>query len=268
MASSRVLILSIGVLAVLSATQASAQTNPWYVPPPAEAPGAGQYPYSSNAPTYQQPQYQQPQYQPYQYQQPQYQQPVAPQYPAGGFGAGYVTGATSPSSQAPAPSYGGSLQDQRGYSRPGAAPDNRYQPYSNQAHSAPTQPPPSSSYAAPPPPSGPYGTSGYGYQGYQPQPRAAAPMPLGDYPPLGSDPTIDRDRSERRDQERPHQSSERARGGRLYERDSVSRDDDPPRSGVFAGPSTLTPYGSYGGGVLPPPYGGYGVTPFPWGPAW
>ena len=271
MALCRTLILSLGFLTVLHAADASAQSNPWYVPPAGGNLGAGaqpqQYghpfgqpglpyqpaapqPYSQQPQTYQQqqPYRYQPQqpyaYQPQQLPSPAYQPSAGAQQPlvaGSGSGAGASAGTDERAYIAPA---------QRGY---GYA-------YSGGTAINPIPAPPTGSITR--------RYQAYGSPAYQPQ-------PYGNYPPLGGDPTL---------APTPEATTSGA------QRDTGARADAPQanaRRGVsahapthpgFAGPSVLsTPYatGPYGGY---PPYAGYpaapygapfaGTMPFPGLPLW
>lgn len=238
--------LILGLQVVTPAASALAQSNPWYIPPQNQASGYATAPYQSQSPYGQQ----QLQQNPY------------------GLGAGYS--APLPQQQAPSyvgSTYSGSVQAPSSYGSQGQAvfaPNVTTGTTTGMATYQPAQPQLQHTYA-----------SSYQTQqqplSYQPPPQVFQPQvfqpqvyqpqvlqqPLGNYPPLGSDPTeLTRQTSKAAAEQRAR--SEPAKPTTTPAPTTTSILQHPG----FGGPSTLSPgYGSYGGltPMLPAPYG---VSPY------
>lgn len=256
--------VAIGALISASAVTASAQnsvpTNPWYIPPASQAPaygyghaqpspaygGYGQQGHSLSGTGYHQPQAYQPP------QQQNFGTYVAPgttsSLPQPSLGAGY-----SPQQ----PDYRELLrQEQYSSIDTGAVPG----PYGQQPNGGYWQRQPAAPQPAYTPPSG-YAAPTYGPPSYR-----AAPQPFGDYPPLGSDPTLTpRNSADRGAAERQPETASRNTAGSASTTQRWSSAPPAYTDPLLAGPTTLAPYGSgYGA-----PYGAYGgFAPFPGLPFW
>lgn len=254
------LVVLLGTFAVIRAESVIAQTNPWYVPPANPAPSVG-------------------------------------------YGSGYGYGSAGQQQQQPANPYGGtsgfttnSLQQAphlaAGYQPAQPLPQATYQRF-EQAVQQPSYAAPPAQALAPAPVAGPYWSSqsrsaaaappayqqpAYQQPSYQ-QPAYQQPtyqQPYGDYPPLGSDPTLPESARPQRQQQAT--APPVARGGQVAAPTragggaSAATNPSVIDPALAAGPSTLTPYGapygSPGGYGLPlgSPYGG--LAPFPGLPFW
>lgn len=228
--------LVLGLQVVTPATSALAQSNPWYIPPQNQASGYATQPYQQQL-------------------SPSGQQQLNPY----GLGAGYTAAPSQPAPSYVAPSYVGSTYSGAGHTTAtyggqgqfAANPGFTTGTTAGMATYQPVQPSYAPSYQTQQQP-----------LSYQPAPQVFQQpiyqQPLGNYPPLGSDPT-----------ELTRQTSRIAAEARAAKAETAKAAAPPAPATTtilqhpgFAGPSTLSPgYGGYGGlsPMLPAPYG---VSPY------